>query len=105
MSNAATTTDWRNWSGTQSCRPGQVHQPSDAAEIAAIVNRAVAEGSTVRPLGAGHSFTPVACTDGHRVQLDRMGGVVGVDDSGTGEGPTGRSVTVRAAHGGTATRP
>lgn len=96
MSNAATTTDWRNWSGTQSCRPGQVHQPSDAAEIAAIVNRAVAEGSTVRPLGAGHSFTPVACTDGHRVQLDRMGGVVGVDDSGTGEGPTGRSVTVRA---------
>lgn len=87
----ATQPTWKNWAGTQSCAPGRVHQPSDSAEIAAIVARAAAEGATVRPLGAGHSFTPVACTDGHRVQLDRMTGVVGV---GTHDGRD--TVTLRA---------
>ena len=75
---------WSNWAGTQTCVPGTVHQPADAGEVGRIVRDAVASGSTVRPLGAGHSFTPVAVTDGHRVQLDKMTGFVGSDaDAGT----------------------
>lgn len=71
---------WSNWSGTQTCVPGAVHQPADAEEIGRIVRDAASSKSTVRPLGAGHSFTPVAVTDGHRVQLDKMTGFVGRDD-------------------------
>ncbi len=75
---------WSNWAGTQTCVPGAVHQPADAAEVGRIVREAAASGGTVRPLGAGHSFTPVAVTDGHRVQLDKMRGFVGADpDAGT----------------------
>lgn len=75
---------WSNWSGTQTCVPGTVHQPADSEEVGRIVGDAAASGSTVRPLGAGHSFTPVAVTDGHRVQLDKMAGFVGADaDAGT----------------------
>ena len=75
---------WSNWAGTQTCVPSTVHQPADAGEVGRIVRDAVASGSTVRPLGAGHSFTPVAVTDGHRVQLDKMTGFVGSDaDAGT----------------------
>lgn len=75
---------WSNWAGTQTCVPGTVHHPSDAAEIGRIVREAAASKSTVRPLGAGHSFTPVAVTDGHRVQLDNLSGFVGADrEAGT----------------------
>lgn len=71
---------WSNWARTQTCVPGTVHQPADAEEIGRIVRDAASSKSTVRPLGAGHSFTPVAVTDGHRVQLDKMTGFVGRDD-------------------------
>ena len=75
---------WSNWAGTQTCVPGTVHQPADAGEVGRIVRDAVASGSTVRPLGAGHSLTPLVVTDGHRVQLDKMTGFVGSDaDAGT----------------------
>ncbi|WP_295628850.1 D-arabinono-1,4-lactone oxidase [uncultured Corynebacterium sp.] len=75
---------WSNWAGTQTCTPAAVHQPADAGEVGRIIREAAASQSTVRPLGAGHSFTPVAVTDGQRVQLDRMSGFVGSDaDAGT----------------------
>lgn len=80
---------WRNWSGTQQCRPQSVHRPANAEQIGKIVRTAVAEGSTVRPLGAGHSFTPVATTNGHRVQLDSYTGLVKLDTEA-------QTVTVRA---------
>lgn len=71
---------WSNWARTQTCVPGTVHQPADAGEIGRIIRDARSSQSTVRPLGAGHSFTPVAVTDGHRIQLDNMAGFVGRDD-------------------------
>lgn len=75
---------WSNWSGTQTCTPRSVHQPADAGEVGRIVREAVASQSSVRPLGAGHSFTPVGVTDGHRIQLDGIAGFVGADaDAGT----------------------
>src|SRR5260370_24594932 len=38
--------------------------PASAAEVAAEVTKAATDGLPVRMTGTGHSFTPVACTDG-----------------------------------------
>ncbi|MBV7296202.1 FAD-binding protein [Corynebacterium sp. TAE3-ERU12] len=80
---------WKNWAGTQKCSPASVHQPVTEADIAEIIHSAATRGTTVRPLGAGHSFTPVATTEGSRVQLDNMAGVVGLDQENN-------TVTLRA---------
>nr|WP_120492244.1 D-arabinono-1,4-lactone oxidase [Corynebacterium lactis] len=80
---------WHNWSRTQACTPAFVHQPADAEGVSAVIAAARADGTTVRPLGAGHSFTPVATTDGHRIQLDRYSGLVDLDTDA-------RTATLRA---------
>jgi L-gulono-1,4-lactone dehydrogenase len=43
------------------------------------VRRAEAEGTTVRAVGAGHSWSDAALTDGYLVLPDRLGGIVDVD--------------------------
>jgi L-gulono-1,4-lactone dehydrogenase len=55
---------WRNWAGNQSARPRRMATPRSADEVADEVRRAAADGLTVRMVGTGHSFTPVAVTDG-----------------------------------------
>ncbi|MDQ1436720.1 MAG: L-gulono,4-lactone dehydrogenase [Acidimicrobiaceae bacterium] len=45
------------------------------------MQRAAAQGTRVKPVGAGHSFTDIACTDGVQVQLDRFNQVLEVDSS------------------------
>jgi L-gulonolactone oxidase len=56
-----------------------VHQPASTEEVAAIVAGATAAGERVKTIGAGHSFTDAAMTDGHLLSLDRMGVVLAVD--------------------------
>lgn len=87
----ATATDrsWRNWAGNQACRPAAVERPSTEAELVAVVRRAAAEGRKVRAVGAGHSFTPLVCTDGYLVDLTDYGRVLS-HDAGAG------TVTVEA---------
>ena len=72
-------TQWRNWAGNQVCAPGAVAHPSDVHELAQIVKDAAAAGSTVKVVGAGHSFTDIACTTGTQVVLDRYAGLVSAD--------------------------
>jgi L-gulono-1,4-lactone dehydrogenase len=55
---------WQNWAGNESARPRRVARPRSAEEVAGEVRRAAADGLTVRMAGTGHSFTPVAVTDG-----------------------------------------
>src|SRR5260370_12516081 len=55
---------WRNWAGNVAARPARVRMPASAAEVAAEVTKAATDGLPVRMTGTGHSFTPVACTDG-----------------------------------------
>ena len=43
------------------------------------MRRAEAEGTTVRAVGAGHSWSDAALTDGYLVLPDRLGGIVDVD--------------------------
>jgi FAD-linked oxidoreductase len=60
---------WHNWAGTQSCTPQQIHQPHTEEELAAIVGSATVVGERVKVVGSGHSFTGIALTRGHLVDL------------------------------------
>ncbi len=63
---------WTNWAGTASATPRRRATPRDEAELASLVAGAVADGLRVRAVGAGHSFTPAAVTDGLLLDLDRV---------------------------------
>lgn len=69
----------RNWAGNQRCRPAAVEHPRSEEEIAGAVRAAAAAGRRVRVLGAGHSFTDAAMTDGTLLVLDRHQEVLAVD--------------------------
>jgi L-gulonolactone oxidase len=70
---------WSNWAGNQRCAPTSVEHPATADDLAAVVKAAAADGQRVKVVGAGHSFTDIACTDGRQIQLDRYGAVLDVD--------------------------
>jgi FAD-linked oxidoreductase len=65
---------WRNWSGIQHAYPAARLAAKDEGELATALK--VAQGP-VRPVGAGHSFTALAPTDGTLISLDAMAGIVG----------------------------
>jgi FAD-linked oxidoreductase len=70
---------WRNWGRNQSCSPAAVEQPESELEVVEAVHRARRAGQTVKVVGAGHSFTGIACTDGRLLHLDRLDRVVALD--------------------------
>lgn len=70
---------WSNWAGDQRCAPAVVERPASEAEIVECVERAREEGRRLRVAGSGHSFSDVACTDGHMLRLDRMAGLLAAD--------------------------
>jgi FAD-linked oxidoreductase len=70
---------WRNWAGNQRASADRVVRPAGAADVASLVTEARAAGGTVRAVGAGHSFTAAAATDGIRLELPDDGGPVSVD--------------------------
>lgn len=63
---------WRNWARTASADPRLIARPVDDAEVAALVRWAAARGLRVRAVGAGHSFTDCAVTDGVMLDLDAL---------------------------------
>src|SRR4051812_26822603 len=67
---------WSNWSGGVVCKPKQIVAPKDEVEIAAAVRTAPA---TVRAPGTGHSFAPVAATDGTIIDMKNFTGLKGFD--------------------------
>ena len=71
----ATTTRFHNWAGNQTCAPRAIESPASEDEVRAAVRTA----TLVRCVAAGHSFTPVAMTDGTLLRMDRMAGVTGID--------------------------
>ena len=70
---------WRNWAGNQVCSPVALEQPGTDAELVEIAKEAAAKGTRVKVVGAGHSFTDIACTDGVQVSLDNYDRVLYVD--------------------------
>lgn len=65
-------TTWRNWARTVVASPARVVVPADEDELAAALRDANERGVRVKAVGAGHSFTPIASTDGVQVRLDRF---------------------------------
>jgi FAD-linked oxidoreductase len=80
---------WRNFGRNQSSVPTVWERPTSEDELVDVVHRAATAGRTVKAVGAGHSYSAIACTDGHLVDLSGYGGVRAV------EAATGR-VTVEA---------
>jgi L-gulono-1,4-lactone dehydrogenase len=75
---------WRNWGRNQQCTPAAVEEPASELEVIEAVERAKRAGQSVKVVGAGHSFTGIACTDGRMLRLGALNRVVAVDrDAGT----------------------
>ncbi|GAA4910858.1 D-arabinono-1,4-lactone oxidase [Streptomonospora salina] len=70
---------WRTWSGTHTARPRRTAAPSSTAGVAAAVRSAAEEGLRVRMVGAGHSFTGAAVTDGLLLAPTGLARLRGVD--------------------------
>jgi L-gulonolactone oxidase len=70
---------WSNWAGNQACAPAATVRPRTEDELVALVDRAGEDGQRVKVVGAGHSFTSIACTDGVLVDLSGYGRVLGHD--------------------------
>ena len=68
-----------NWARNQRCVPDAVHQPASTDEVARIVRQAHEAGQRVKVIGAGHSFTATAMTDGVMLRLDNMTQILNVD--------------------------
>jgi L-gulonolactone oxidase len=71
-------TTWTNWAGTVSANV-TVAAPATVAELAKLVAECSERGQHVKPIGAGHSFTPIGATDGVQLRLDRLAGIVKAD--------------------------
>lgn len=67
---------WQNWSGLQSAQARQWFNPADEDELRRWLARSQ---GTVRPVGAGHSFSPLVPTEANMVSLDRLSGVIRID--------------------------
>ncbi len=86
---------WHNWSGRQRAEPTAVVRPTDEAGLVEAVERARANGWSVRAVGASHSHSRVAAPDGLLVDTDGWQGlepdpIVATNDDG------GAIVSVRA---------
>lgn len=70
---------WRNWTGDEVCRPAELRRPRSIDELSQAIERAAERGLRVRAVGAGHSFSDIACTDGLLLRLDGIADVLDVD--------------------------
>jgi L-gulono-1,4-lactone dehydrogenase len=72
---------WRNWAGDQSCAPARIERPRSKEELQRILAEAAEQSRRVRVVGAGHSFSEIAMTEGTMVSLEHMAAVLEVDRS------------------------
>lgn len=68
-----------NWSGTATWTPAGHAAPRTEPELSDLIRRTAERGGTLRPIGSGHSFTPVAATDEIQLPLKHLTGLVSVD--------------------------
>ncbi len=73
----AQSTPWRNWSGGLSCQPAGRHDISSEAQLSDIL---ASTCGPIRPVGSGHSFSPLVPTDGHLVVIDQLSGILDYDN-------------------------
>lgn len=68
----STAFQWHNWSGLQQSSPQRFLQPTTVDELALIVQ----QQHKCRVVGAGHSFSPLVCTNDSLISLDYLTGLV-----------------------------
>ena len=73
--------DWSNWAGTESSKLARVATPRSENEIVEEIGRAADRGMRVKAIGAGHSFTGVAVTDGVQLRLGALSGGTSIDST------------------------
>jgi len=71
--------EWVNWSGLAKARPQRVAQPVDTAAVVAEVQRARSEGTTVKMIGTGHSFTAISAPEHTMLTPQSLSGILSVD--------------------------
>ncbi|MBK5306978.1 MAG: FAD-binding protein [Frankiaceae bacterium] len=70
-----------NWARTETSTPSEWSRPTTEGEVAHAVDRARAAGTSVRVIGAGHSWSRIAVPEAVAMSLDAMAGDVRVDDA------------------------
>ncbi len=70
---------FRNWARTE--RSGEVvwERPTSEAEVADVLSRARRSKRRVRPIGSGHSWSPIAVPEDVAIDLSRMSRVLEID--------------------------
>lgn len=66
---------WQNWGRNQSATPAMRVRPRNIDEVAAVIRDARERGLPVKAVGAGHSFTAIAATEGVQVDLSLISGL------------------------------
>lgn len=84
-----------NWAGNQMCLPEATRRPRSTSEVAEIVGGAADRDGRVKVVGAGHSFTPAACTDGIMLRLDDLADPIDHDPA-TGRVTVGAGIRLNA---------
>ena len=97
---------WRNWARTASATPQRVAYPADQDELVETVRNGADDGLQVRAVGAGHSFTPVAASNGVHLHLDRLNAVerVAPQPDGTTHVTVGAGIRLGALNAALAAR-
>ncbi|GIV32582.1 MAG: FAD-linked oxidoreductase [Chitinophagales bacterium] len=70
---------YRNWAGNVRFTAAKFFQPESEQDIIAIVKEAAFSGSTIRVVGAGHSWSPLVCASDYLINLDRYNRVLHVN--------------------------
>lgn len=71
--------EWSNWSGNLTVSPEGIARPGTEEAVQELVRHCQEAGRTLRVVGAGHSWTPVAATDDLLVSLEELTGMVDHD--------------------------
>lgn len=71
-------TPWSNWSGGQHCQPQNRIDVTDEEELVSFL---LNTRGPIRPVGSGHSFSPLVPTDGNLIVIDQLRGIIDHDDS------------------------
>jgi L-gulonolactone oxidase len=71
---------WVNWSATQSCDAAAIHEPRSREELIVLMKTLSARGDRVKVVGAGHSFSDIACSESaHLISLRRLDSIGAID--------------------------
>ncbi|WP_164670045.1 D-arabinono-1,4-lactone oxidase [Virgibacillus doumboii] len=73
------TPKWTNWSETVLIHPESIYYPKTVGDVVDLAGICKAERKSIRAVGRGHSFTPLAATSELLVSLDHLSGIESVD--------------------------